>query len=253
MTTTHDEIVKRETEAQYAEPSVPTFPGIAGSFNNLTVIGDWFMNKHSYTSITNGPSADPLAFDTSVFPNVKHIGCGFFYKSPWEKSPKLTTVDLSGWQVESVGAAFLSNNDLTSIDLSFMKGVKEIKEEFLDGNRITSIDLSPLSEVVTTGAMFLAGNEIESVDLSPLKNLTTVGLGFLASNKLTSIDLKDLGKVEVIFHNFLGGNQIETIDLEPLVSLKGVYDMFLAGNNAAETYDVSQVSDEVVWGIDDLE
>jgi hypothetical protein len=96
---------------------------------------------------------------------------------------------------------------LTTLDLSPLSQITEVKELFLYGcSGLTTLDLSPLSRVSVVLGSFLYGcSGLTSLDLSPLSQVTEVKEFFLyGCSGLTTLDLSPLSQVTEVKEIFLG-------------------------------------------------
>ena len=102
---------------------------------------------------------------------------------------------------------WISDNELTSIDVSRLKNLESL---VLSNNQLTSIDVSGLENL--TG-LFLGNNQLTSIDVSGLEKLVRLNLD---NNQLTSIDISGLENLTelTLWYNFIN-SQDDVIGLDP--------------------------------------
>ena len=155
----------------------------------------------------------------------------------------LTSIDLSA--NTALKSIYLTHNNLTSLDISHNTGLKSIDVSqnklstlnlsantsletiYADQNKLGTINLSANTALTNVS---LGQNELETINLSANTNLNRV---VLSQNKLAEIDLSKNTELEEIN---LNDNLLEEVDISANTKLV----WFTANNNKLTTIDVSK-------------
>eukprot|EP00658_Telonema_sp_P-2_P017782 TRINITY_DN16938_c0_g2_i1.p1 TRINITY_DN16938_c0_g2~~TRINITY_DN16938_c0_g2_i1.p1 ORF type:complete len:250 (-),score=6.35 TRINITY_DN16938_c0_g2_i1:208-957(-) len=133
-------------------------------------------------------------------------------------------------------------SELTSVDLSPLSQVTEVRDCFLGGcSGLTSLELTPLIQV---NRGFLWGcTGLTSIDLGPLSQLTQVHDFMKGCTGLTTLDLSPLSQVTIIESGFLQGcTGLTELDLSPFSQVTTIEMFFLADCSGLSRLDLSPLS-----------
>ncbi len=112
----------------------------------------------------------------------------------------------------------LSSQDITMIDLSFVKHFPELKDLILTDNQIDSIDLTPLMECENLTYLDISENPLEDINLEPISSCHNLMLLYFRYCKLQTIILFPLENCSKLESIELVGNPLSVIDVSPLYS-----------------------------------
>jgi Leucine-rich repeat (LRR) protein len=111
----------------------------------------------------------------------------------------LSSIDLSPLESlenkEQVISFVAHENFLEKIDLSFLKGCKNLSVLYLFSNNLKEIDLTPLKYCSKLNKLNLHDNYLNRIDLTPLESCKELKGLWLHNNELESIDLSPVSKL----------------------------------------------------------
>ncbi len=153
----------------------------------------------------------------------------------------VTEIDLSYQKISSIDLSplilltdlrilDLHQNEIVHLDLSPLSSCISLQNLNLAENRIQTINLAPLSSCASLQLLSLGGNQLETINLSPIDSCTDLHYLGLWHNKLQNIDFSPLtscSRLEIIH---LHENQLQHIDLSPLRSSSNLKEIALAEN-----------------------
>lgn len=129
----------------------------------------------------------------------------------------LTSLDLSPVEALVNLKCFMTyDNDLSSLDISPLANCPDLKMLSITRSGLSTINLSPLASCQKLISINLDGNGLTSVNLSPLASCDSLYNLYLRNNELTSVNLSGLTGLSRLTFLFLNGNELASIDLSPL-------------------------------------
>ena len=123
----------------------------------------------------------------------------------------------------------LSQQRITSIDLSSLSVCSRLKVLKLGTNRLQNVDLEPLSSCVTLEKLGLWGNGLIDIDLGPLASCINLRELWLNHNQFWSINLSPLSSCTFLQKLYVGSS-LRSIDLTPLASCTDLQELYLSGS-----------------------
>ncbi|MHA1869240.1 MAG: leucine-rich repeat domain-containing protein [Candidatus Heimdallarchaeaceae archaeon] len=125
----------------------------------------------------------------------------------------------------------LSNMNLMTINLDFLKDLPNVEAINLSSNNLSRLDLTPLENCSNLTSLRLSNNNLTKIRLEPLRNCLNLEILDLSSNKITEINLSPLISCTMIKSLNLSFNKLETIDLSPLSLFPNLRTLNISNNS----------------------
>ncbi|MBN2542607.1 hypothetical protein JXI42_07040 [bacterium] len=141
----------------------------------------------------------------------------------------------------TVEYVLISNNALTSLDLTPLTSCPNLITLGIYYNTLNSINFSPLANCTELETLWVSDVPITSIDLSFLTSCPDFRYLLVSHTALTSIDLAPLGSHQDFNQAYISYNQLTGINLSPLASCPNL-DYFVANHNLLTSIDLSPLS-----------
>lgn len=155
---------------------------------------------------------------------------------------KLESISLNNLQLKEIPAelfkAFdilpslksidLSNNEITQMQIGFMKKLKTLEALNLSGNKINSLGIGSFQQMENLRVLDLSNNRLSKLPIGAFQTLNLDSLD-LSGNQISTVDKTSFQNLSTISLN-LAGNNLSVLPAELFVSLEKLINLDLSGN-----------------------
>lgn len=179
----------------------------------IEIIGDNFLKDYKIKSL-----------DMSSLVNIKEIGNNFLFCKYLE-----TVIFSSMPNLIKIKDNFIRYSNIQNIILD-MPNIEYIGNYFLSNSEITKVDISKSANLTIIGTHFLHScTKLKTVVLPDIIKSTQIYNDFLSHcNRLEDIKLPNMPNLTIISDHFLYNAKIKNIDIPPLPNLKIIGDSFMS-------------------------